>query len=479
MAYLALPHHMRRLYIIVTGFAISFVAVSFLAFMSISRFSELNAYTDNVNHAYKVQEKLNELDGDIRNIDRYERGYMLTRDTIHLRHKVENEKGIAATLDSLKRLFGDNKTAQQNLTLLRSSLTLRLDAARKNIAFCDTNQIPGKLSPYYAEGRDRMLECRRYVDTMRLQQNRVIQRRQETRAFYQQLTGDYVTYITIALGIISLMLFGLMVHEVRRRIRYQRELQEKLAEVNRSHSELQEIAYAASHDLQEPLRKIRVFADRIQLLEKDGPLQDNSEVISSLQRIEHSANRMQSLVTDLMNLTSLVTEKATTANIPLQSVARDAWQSLEEKVNSRKATITIEQLPVVTGNREQLFILFTSLLDNALKFCREDVPSRILIRCEKVLTEVPVTISSNEKQEKAEFYKISVQDNGIGFDNQFAAEMFRIFRRLHNEEAGFGGGGIGLAICQRIMVNHKGYITGHGKLGEGAAFHLYFPVKHS
>jgi light-regulated signal transduction histidine kinase (bacteriophytochrome) len=242
-------------------------------------------------------------------------------------------------------------------------------------------------------------------------------------------------------------------------------------DLKRSHEELEQIAYAVSHDLQEPLRKIQIFSNRMLVVKKEG-LDDEGKV--TLQRINTSAGRMHELIDDLMNLTSLVKEEHKD-EVNLNSTLQIAINDLDSKIKDKHVTVNREALPVITGHPRQLQLLFRSLLDNAIKFSKEDTPPVISLRYDRVNGEELKEINPSMKM--LQFERITIADNGIGFEDKFITKIFRVFQRLHNQESEYAGKGIGLAICQRVMVNHNGYILAHGHPEVGATFKLYFPVK--
>ena len=206
--------------------------------------------------------------------------------------------------------------------------------------------------------------------------------------------------------------------------------------------------------------------------QKTGNIDNESK--DKLERISVSAERMQSLINDLSNLTSLTAideaKKVADTGRILQYLLLDN----DEKIRNKEALIEVKQLPVITGFENQLKILLNALLDNALKFSKPGVKPVIRISSDIVTGKELSEINPNLKHKK--FNRITIADNGIGFDKQFVGKMFQIFQRLHQPEAGYEGKGIGLAICQRIMANHEGYILAEGVPMEGATFKLFFPV---
>ena len=236
-----------------------------------------------------------------------------------------------------------------------------------------------------------------------------------------------------------------------------------LAELKEKNAELENINWISTHDLKEPLRKIQVFSSR--LLEKEAQL--SPDVSASLVRMNRSANRMQTLIADLTAFNKLRNRQDAFAAVNLQTELQKVTQDLEQEIQEKGAAIHNNNLPVVKGVPVLLHQLFENLIRNALKFSKPGAVPEITLAG----TPEPVLLPDN----KQPFYKITITDNGIGFDNRFSETIFKVFNRLH-ARGQYEGSGIGLALCKKIMEVHKGHITAEGQPGAGAVFTLYFPV---
>lgn len=461
----------KRLRLIIILFSISFIVMAGLSFFSIDKFTDLNNYSYLVDHSNKVIQELYKVESLAKDLDRAERGYMLTHDTMYQRLLYTSIRRVNPLIDSLRQLTKNNESEQNNVILIKSALAMRISYIKDNLSFIDTAKA-GIISPFYYRGRESMKECMDALQVMYNEESLLLTKRVESKLFYQKITTSTLRYIIFFFCFITIILFFLMVRELKRRVTFQDELNNKLADLERSHSELEQIAYAASHDLQEPLRKIQVFINRLLYLKKD---QIDEESRDTLVRITAAAVRMQELIEDLVNLTSLTQQQAEKTQVDLNKILKQSLLELSDKAEQKNAIINQEVLPIISGYPGQLQILFKALLDNSLKFTREGVQPIISVRSDIVSGEELTDI--NPKHAGQKFYRITVSDNGIGFDNKFTHKMFQIFQRLHNQHSEFHGKGIGLALSQRVIANHNGHILAYGHSDVGATFKLFFPTE--
>jgi len=442
-----------------------------LSLFSMERFTTFMMYSDAVDHSDSVIINMRSAEVSLRDIGLTERGYMITHDTSYLRGLNNSIDSIYKFVNILGKMTEDNPEEQKNITLLKANIAVRIAAVRTNIEYVDTSKstMPSK---YYFDSRQQMIECSHILRDMRKSENKLLNERSKGEQIYQALTTSTLKFLLIIFCIITLFLFTIMVRELRSRMRYQEELQAKVIDLRRSHSELQEIAFAASHDLQEPLRKIQVFSDML-LYKKNGDI--DPEYKATLDRINISAGRMQSLISDLTALTTLTSTDEPKQLTDLSKMLEFIIIDMDGQIKGKKANIEVQPLPIINGYESQLKILFRALLDNSLKFTREGVKPIITISFETSYGHELSSINPNLSHKK--FYSITCSDNGIGFDNQYISKMFQIFQRLHPQQSEYEGKGIGLAICQRIMANHEGYIVGSGEPQMGAKFKLFFPIE--
>jgi two-component system CheB/CheR fusion protein len=241
-------------------------------------------------------------------------------------------------------------------------------------------------------------------------------------------------------------------------------------ELKQSNSQLDQFAYVASHDLQEPLRKILTFSARLQDKHQD---EMGTEVKYYLNKIQTASSRMRTLIQDLLNYSRLLQHEKLFSTTDLNETVRNILSDFELLIQEKKAKITIDHLPFVDAIPLQMNQLFYNLVSNALKFSKVDVPPDINI--------ISRTLSEKEVEKYPSFnpsipyVEIIFKDNGIGFEQQYAKQIFTIFQRLHDKET-YIGTGIGLALCKKIIENHHGEIFSNSKENEGAFFHVILPL---
>ncbi|MEM6474512.1 MAG: ATP-binding protein, partial [Planctomycetota bacterium] len=239
--------------------------------------------------------------------------------------------------------------------------------------------------------------------------------------------------------------------------RQARELQTYTSKLELSNRELEDFAYVASHDLQEPLRKIETFGDRLRQ-RYANELPDQGQLY--IERMQDAAGRMRSLISDLLGYSRVTTKGKELVGTDLNSILTDVLSDLSIRIEETKAEVNVDDLPPVLGDRTQLRQLFQNLIGNALKFSRPGVS--------------PVVDVTVEDREEAFLFKIA--DNGIGFDNKFKDQIFTIFQRLHGRLE-YEGTGVGLATVRKIVERHNGTIDADGRPGEGATFLIEIPKR--
>lgn len=266
-------------------------------------------------------------------------------------------------------------------------------------------------------------------------------------------------------------ILGTVIDITERKI-YENQLKQYTAELKRSNEDLEQFAYIASHDLQEPLRKIRAFGDRL-----GAKYQQQLEGVGAdyIVRMQSAAARMQLLIEDLLSFSRVSRNVSAFERLSMKELFEEVIDDLDALVKRKEATVTIHSAPNVTGERIQIKRLFQNLISNAIKFSKPherpvvDVSGRI-VKSLEIFEEFGVSLPD------ADYVRFSLQDNGIGFDEKYLEKIFNIFQRLHGRNE-YEGTGIGLSICRKIVLNHKGFITARSKENVGSDFIVILPVE--
>ena len=247
-------------------------------------------------------------------------------------------------------------------------------------------------------------------------------------------------------------------------------VRERTEELERSNDDLQQFAHVASHDLKEPLRKIRTFASRMQdEFAKDIP----EKAFVYLEKMQSAAVRMSSMIDGVLNYSIANTSEQQFESINLNTIIEEIKLDLEVIMEQKGVTLTYQELPFIKGIRVLIYQLFYNLINNALKFSKEDIKNEITITAKELRgTDLP----GNMNREPGTWYTgIIITDKGIGFDEIYSEKMFHIFSRLNPKDK-YEGTGLGLALCRKIVVRHGGTIWATGKLNEGAQFTVALPI---
>ena len=254
-------------------------------------------------------------------------------------------------------------------------------------------------------------------------------------------------------------------------------LAHKAAELARSNAELEQFAFVASHDLQEPLRKIQAFGDRLKLKCESVQLDEGKDY---LERMQSAAARMQTLINDLLTFSRIIRSAQPFMPVDLEAVTKEVIVDLEVRIEKSGAQVQVGRLPTIEADPTQMRQLLQNLIGNALKFqmagatpmiqIDAQLVTRDQIQEDAVFPKPPPTAKPDDK-----FCVLTVQDNGIGFEEQYLEKIFAVFQRLHGR-AEYEGTGVGLAVCRRITDRHGGLITAQSKFGEGSIFIVILPI---
>jgi CHASE3 domain sensor protein len=372
----------RRLFFIIAAFVLSLIITLFLSYLLYESYIRSNEQNRRIEHAYKVVLQTSALEKFIKEAETGQRGYLLTNDSSFLDPYLSIRNDIKPGYDSLKRLTSDNIHQQQLLNRAGLLMNKLIDHFQHSV---------------YLRSRSSLMETKGYMNELRkvfkeIEQDEMDLVKRYSVNQYATAMPRYFSAIFLFSAIIIFVSFAIILKEYRQRVKYQKQLEQKVLEVNAYNVELEQIAFATSHDLQEPLRRIRTFSDRLLWKYRDQLNEDGQMILS---RIDHSARRMQGLIEDLMNFANLVRGGEQLSVVDANKLMESAVEYLKQEIELKRATIHIGQLPDITGFEKQLFLMFKSLIDNAIKFSKPGIPPVVTIQCVQTTGEELVHIDKN------------------------------------------------------------------------------------
>ena len=461
---------------------IFFIAVILLLSLSVFsyfRIDNLLKTSALLNHTNIIKLELVSVFSKIKDADSHQRGFVLTKDSTYIRQYRKSIQEIYQSLSRIDTLTNDNYSQQVNNSNLRVIIAKRIYCMDGVLKDASTQNISKKR---WMEARGIMEEIRQQTDKMINEERFLLKLRTKSFTKESAFTPLFTIFLTIASILILIAAYFEIIRElnISNKLRSDLEasrkdllnanvfLEDKNESLAKMNEELEAFTYISSHDLQEPLRKIQTFITRIIEVESER-LSENGR--NYLKRTQDSANRMQNLIRDLLAYSRLKSDVFPTRKANLHSIVNEVKVDLEELILDKKVVIEVRGSKQINIIESQFRQLLTNLISNAIKFARPDVPSHIII--ENTIVDEKSVPFENTKSGK--YSKITVTDNGIGFDNAYKSRIFEVFQRLHSMSE-YPGTGIGLAIVKKITENHHGFITADSDSGTGAVFTIYIPV---
>lgn len=417
-----------------------------------------------------------------------QRGYVLTGDRAYLEPYFEAVRDIPGMMSDLRIKSGIRVDSRNNIDQLELFIQAKLDEVKESLDLMEADQKREVVKKIDTDlGLELMKEIDNLINTMTWNYYNfiVLSNQSSDKKLWFSLMFIVPTSL---LGVVMVMLFLFYLerslnqqhdlqlslleskeHLEQRVEERTKELLQKSEELERSNQELENFAYVASHDLQEPLRKIQAFADRLKS-KYAASLDEKGE--DYLERMKAASIRMSQLIQDLLLFSRVSSRDMELRDVDLNELVGELVEGFEETLKERD-TIVFHGLPVVRGDYSQLSRVFTNLLSNAIKYRKPDADLHIEIQTE-VLDEEQVK-SLFEVPAADQYFKILIKDNGIGFDMAYAGKIFTMFQRLHGRSS-YEGTGIGLAIIKKIAERHLGTVRVHkAEENVGAEFALYLP----
>jgi len=492
--------------VILLGFG---VVLAVLLVNGLLSYRDLKVLMENnhlVSHTYEVITELESLLSSMKDAETGQRGFLLTGEESYLRPYTTAMSVVDTHLQRAARLTADNPRQRERIPVVRDLITRERNYLVRNIEARRSGGLEAaRVRVLSGEGMRLMDSLRRVVAAMEHEEQGLL----AMRTSDAEASGSRATFTFLLTSILGIALVSSVYYltlrdirqrrrneealqaahnaleqrveertselaranrvlnaEVAERMRTEAQLQIFTKELERSNRELQDFAFVASHDLQEPLRKIQAFGDRLN--SKFGPLL--GEVGQDyLQRMQSAAQRMHVLINDLLTFSRISSKAQPFVAIELGDIIRDVMADLEIRVQQTGGTVEILSTLSVAADPLQMRQLFQNLIGNALKFHRPDVPPVVTVRMDRL---------DPADGAEPEMCIIAIEDNGIGFDEKYLDRIFTPFQRLHNKTA-YEGTGMGLAVCRKIVERHGGSITAQSTPGVGTTFLITLPIRHT
>lgn len=467
------------------GFAVTIVALLASGWLSFRNLNRLSTNEALVVHTHEVLDQIRDVLGTLSEAETQQRSFLLTGEALYLEPYRQAVAAVQKHLDQLQELTADNQSHQRALRDLRSNIVARLESLQIGIGIREKEGLEGaRRYVLIGKGRKEMEAIRRRLVQIENGELELLKKREsQSRASYRTAVATQWTATLLGLALVAAG-YLIAAREGKTRLRgvealtlandkLEARVEERTADLGsaneslrRSNRELEQFASVASHDLQEPLRKIQAFGDRLQTR---CATELGEQGRDYLVRMLASAGRMRSLIDALLTFSRVTTKAQPFEEVNLAATTEDVVSDLENQVQRGGGHIEVGEMPTLEADPLQMRQLIQNLIGNGLKFSRPEVPP--VVRIASRLLE-----ASGDNGEEIPRCEISVNDNGIGFEEVYLDRIFELFQRLHGRQE-YEGTGMGLAIVRKIVERHGGTITARSTPGNGATFLVTLPLR--
>ena len=455
----------RHIPLFYSAAALSIAVLLVFGILYINKSTDQVKHIDAVEHTYKVLSAINLCEKLLVETETAQRGYLLTNERNYKQAFESTLPLVDSALQAIGKITADNVGQRVFFSQLSKYVATKIAIMQSNLSLTQKSPL---LIDNLRTGTIVMENCKDYMSKMRTQEERRLQKRVAEKNYFQRINLNFFRATFISACLICIIAIIIFFRELGIRLNTQQRLKSKVNELSNSQKELEEITFAASHDLQEPMRKVRILSTLV-IKKLSNKIAEGD--LETVHRINKIMEQMHTLLNDLVSYTNLLNpnEKYTTIN--LQHVLSAAYNKVfkDEEVQFKLSG----KLPIILGSAQQLETMFTHLFDNSLKFKTSERKLELTVTYE--LQSVKESKHFWGFQSSRHYHQLTITDNGIGFDNQYNDKIFGLFQRLHTQTE-YPGKGIGLSIARRVMINHHGYIASKGEKKSGASFILSFPV---
>lgn len=468
------------------GFALTIVVLLASGWISFRNLQRLSTNGSLVVHTHEVLDEIRDVLATLAEAETQQRSFLLTGEALYLDPFARAMAAAPQHVDQLQTLTADNPEHQRALVDLRGNILTRLESLQTGIGIRETQGLDAaRRYVLMGKGRREMDVIRKHLGEIEGGELELLKKREmQSRASYRTAVATQWTTSLLGLALVAAgYLIAAREVETRRRgvkaltlanDQLEGRVEERTADLasaneslRRSNRELEQFASVASHDLQEPLRKIQAFGDRLQTRCVHELGEQGTDYLA---RMLASAGRMRSLIDALLTFSRVTTKAQPFVEVDLAATTEDVVSDLENQVQRGGGRIEVGEMPRLEADPLQMRQLMQNLIGNGLKFARPDTPP--VVRVESRMLEA----TGGNGEEAIPRCEISVSDNGIGFEEVYLDRIFELFQRLHGRQE-YEGTGMGLAIVRKIVERHGGTITAKSTPGNGATFLVTLPLR--